>query len=116
MLWTTLLTIGWAATVFAQVEDVQPEEAVTSVEEADRAYVRSFLQRDDVRTAARIANADLDEALNRVDTMEGERLERATRQARALENHLEARQDGISLSVTSIIVILVLVLVIVIVA
>ncbi len=106
-----------AGTALAQ--DAAPAaqtEAAVDAEAADRAYVKSVLGREEVRTVASAAGADIDRALAGVDGLEGERLERATRQASLLDRHMGEAQDRISLSATTIIIVLLLVLIIVLVA
>lgn len=80
--------------------------------ETDRATIRAFLGRDDVRKAARIAglDEDLETRLDGLDRLEGERLSRAADQVRALD-----LDDRITLKASTI-VILLLVLIIVLIA
>lgn len=110
-----LLTLG-AATASAQQADLGTADrpSAASADEANRAYVRDVLSRDEVRTAARIAGADLDGAIDGISSLEGERLERATHQARLVDRALgERAADQITLSATTIIIILLLILVII---
>jgi len=81
--------------------------------EADRAAVRAFLGRDDVRQAARIAGLDddLEARLGGLDRLEGERLSRAADQVRALD-----LDDRITLKASTIIIILLLLIVLLIAA
>lgn len=95
---------------------VQESTEVTAADaaEADRAYVRDVLSRDEVRTAARIAGADLDAAIDGVSSLDGDRLDRATHQARLVDRALGGQAaDQITLSATTIIIILLLILVII---
>lgn len=112
----SLLTIG-ATTAMAQEGVLDAEStpaAEQSSDEANRAYVKGVLSRDEVRTAARITGADLDGALDGVSSLEGVQLERATHQAQLVDSALgDAAQDGITLSATMIIIILLLVLIII---
>ncbi|MBW3554696.1 MAG: hypothetical protein KY466_14375 [Gemmatimonadetes bacterium] len=113
-----LLTLG-AATATAQEAAVVEESTAVAPDndETNRAYVKGVLSREEVRTAARIAGADLDAAVDGVGSLDGERLERATRQARLVDRALgDAAQDRITLSATTIIIILLLLVVIIIAA
>lgn len=108
-----LLAIGTAAAATAQEASmpVEPDDA------ADRAYVRSVLDRDEVRTAARIADVDLEAAAAAVDGLEGERLDRAVDQARTLDRALgDAQDDRISIRVTTLIILLLILIIILIAA
>lgn len=118
MLGAALLFVAVSAgTALAQeAAPAAPAEAAVDAEAADRAYVKSVLGREEVRMVASAAGADLDRALAGVDALEGERLERATRQAGLVDRHLGEAQDRISLSATTIIIVLLLVLIIVLVA
>ena len=115
---TTAFLLGLGATSATAQEAIVVEESTEvtaqSADEANRAYVKDVLSRDEVRTAARIAGADLDAALDGVSSLEGERLERATRQAQLVDSALgDAANDQITLSATTIIIILLLILVII---
>ena len=114
----TALLLGLGATTAtaqeANVVEESTEDTAQSADEANRAYVKEVLSRDEVRTAARITGADLDGALDGVSSLEGERLERATRQAQLVDSALgDAANDQITLSATTIIIILLLVLIII---
>lgn len=114
MLATALLLALGAGTAMAQEGIAPGETTVESADEANRAYVKDVLSRDEVRTAARITGADLDGALDAVSSLEGDRLERATQQAQMVDSALgDAAQDRITLKATTIIIILLLVLIIV---
>lgn len=114
MLATAFLLALGAGTAMAQEGVLAQETTVESAEEADRAYVKDVLSRDEVRTAARIAGADLDAALDGISSLEGDRLERATQQAQMVDSALgDAAQDRITLSATTIIIVLLLVLIII---
>ncbi len=78
MLATAFLLALGAGTAMAQEGIAPGETAVESADEANRAYVKDVLSRDEVRTAARITGADLDGALDAVSSLDGDRLERAT--------------------------------------
>lgn len=106
------LTLAFAASGALAQQSTMPENPAADIDAERRAAVLEVLARDDVRSAARIADLDLDAAATAVGSLEGERLERAERQARSLERHLEA-QDRISFSATTIIIILVLVAIII---
>lgn len=114
---TTFLLVLGATTATAQ-EGIVVEESTRvsaeSADEANRAYVKDVLSRDEVRTAARIAGADLDRAIDGVSSLEGDRLERATRQAQLVDSALgDAAADTITISATTVIIILLLILVII---
>lgn len=118
MLATAFLLALGAGTATAQ-DGIAPngETAVESADEANRAYVKDVLSRDEVRTAARITGADLDGALDAVSSLEGDRLERATQQAQMVDSALgDAAQDRITLTATTIIIILLLILIIIVAA
>lgn len=110
------LTAGSAA-----AQETRPSESIPGIGEsierheatdadADRAVIRSFLERDDVRGAARFTGTDAGELDSRLDGLEGERLHRAADQIRALE-----LDDVVSLKVSTIIIVL-LVLIILLIA
>lgn len=114
MVTALLLMAGWVPAAFAQQATVTNDDtAMVSQAEHDRAYVREVLSRDEVRTAARIGNVDLDRAVDGVSSLDGDRLERATNQARLVDRALGA-QDTITLSTTMIIIILLLVIIVII--
>lgn len=101
----------------AIVAEESTEVTAAGTDEASRDYVKGVLSREEVRTAARIAGADLDAALDGVSSLEGERLERATQQAQMVDSALgDSAQDRITLSATTIIIVLLLILVIILVA
>lgn len=79
--------------------------------EADRAAIRGFLDRDDVRKAARFAGTDAGDLASRLDGLEGERLHHAADQVRALD-----LDDVVSLRVSTIIIILLVLIILVIAA
>lgn len=116
----TLLVLGSTATATAQQtpepavqESVQLAQADT--DEVNRQYLRSFLERDAVQRVAGIGGVDMEDAMSGVLALEGERLEGAAAQARAIERELGA-QDRISLSATTIIIVLLLLVIIIIAA
>ena len=87
-----------------------PGASETPSAEADRDVIRSFLEREDVRQAARMTGTDAGELGSRLGGLEGERLHRAADQVRALD-----LDDVVSLRVSTIIIIL-LVLIILLIA
>lgn len=114
-----LLAMGATATSAQEAIVVEESTEVTAAQsdEANRAYVKGVLSREEARTAARIAGADLDAALDGVSSLEGDRLDRATQQALLVDRALgDSAQDGITLSATMIILILLLVLIIIVAA
>lgn len=130
MRWSSGAGTGWALAAAllllpasARAQQAEPEAAAEPValamqgsgEEADREALRRFVAREDVRTVARAADLDLDEASAGILALDGERLARAANQARAIESRLGA-QDTITISATTLIIILLLVLLIVVVA
>lgn len=121
MLWSLLLVCLLAAPAAAQEATAPPAEPITEialqtdVDEANRAVVRGVLAHDGVRSVARTAGIDLDEAAAGVLALEGDQLARAAQQARVIDQQLTA-QDRITLSATTIIIVLLLVLVIIIAA
>lgn len=104
---------GSIAPALAQEGIATGEESQMEGDEAKRTYVRSVLDRSEVRTAARVAGADLDGALAGVDALEGKRLERATRQARLVDQKLDGT---ITLQVTTLIIILLVIILIIVAA
>lgn len=117
---TTIFLLAAGSAAFGQEAAPIAESAesvATTGDDADRAYVREVLSRDEVRTAASIGGADLDRALDNVSSLEGDRLERATQQARLVDQTLgSSAQDGISFSATTLIIILVLVVIVILIA
>lgn len=114
-----LLAMGATTTSAQEAIVVEESTEVTAAQsdETNRAYVKGVLSREEARTAARIAGADLDAALDGVSSLEGDRLDRATQQAQLVDRALgDSAQDGITLSATTIILILLLVLIIIVAA
>ena len=113
-----LVVAGGATAGLAQEAELAMQEPQAEVDPAavNRSYVKGVLDRPEVRTAARVAGVDMDRALEGVDGLEGDRLDRATRQAQLLDRHLGESQDRISLSATTLIIVLLLVLIIILVA
>lgn len=111
-----LLVAATAGAGLAQESSEPAAATVTDPEAADRAYVKSVLGREEVRAVARVAGADVDRALNAVDGLDGVQLERATRQASLLDQHMGNQADRIVISATTIIIVLLLILIIVLVA
>ncbi|MDX1623647.1 MAG: hypothetical protein R3199_06670 [Gemmatimonadota bacterium] len=125
-LWTAIAAISLfalgAAPALGQQAGESPAEARESATrpiapdadaEEKRAYVRGVLEENRVAAAARSAGADIDGALAGIDALEGERLDRATRQAQLIDSRLD---ETITLSVTTIIIILLLIILIVVAA
>ena len=116
----TLLVLGSTVTATAQQTSASAfQEAVqlaqADTDEVNRLYLRSFLERDAVQRVARIGGVDMEDAMSGVIALEGERLEGAAAQARAIERELGA-QDRITLSATTIIIVLLLLVIIIIAA
>lgn len=111
-----LLALVLAAPAVAQqapTPQARPAEQLTVLTQADadRATLRSFLARDEVRTVAQIARVDLDAATAAVMTMDSDRLANAAQQARVIDQQITA-QDRITLKVTTIIIALLLLIII----
>lgn len=120
-LWSLFLVCALAAPAAAQQATAPLAEPITElalqtdVDEANRAVVRGVLERDDVRSVARTAGIDLDEAAAGVMALEGDQLARAAQQARVIDQQLTA-QDNITLTATTIIIILLLLIILIIAA
>lgn len=116
---TMLLVVsGLGATAAAQEapapaasEPVQLAQAGT--DEANRAFLREFLGRDQIQQVARVAGVDMDDAMAGVMTMDSDRLSSAAQQARVIDQQISAQR--ITLQATTIIIIL-LILVIILIA
>lgn len=87
-----------------------------SQEQADRAAIRSLLQRSEVREIAAKAGLSLDKAQAAVSTLEGQELYQAAQQASQIQNDLAGGASTIVISTTTIIIVLLLVILIVAVA
>jgi len=96
----------------AASEPVQLAQA--DADEANRAYLREFLGRDQIQQVARVAGVDLDEAMAGVTAMDSDRLSSAAQQARVIDQQITG-QERITLQATTIIIIL-LVLIIILIA
>lgn len=122
---TLLLISGLGVTAAAQEasapEASAPEAAETvqlaqtDTDEANRAYLREFLSRGQIQQVAGMAGLDMGQATAGATALEGERLQQAADQARAIDGKIGA-QDRISLSATTIIIVLVLLVIIILVA
>jgi len=116
-----LWSAAWAVPALAQqateaaVGDVAMAQ---SAEEADRAALRAFLSRSEVRKAAEIGRVDLQRIEDGVEGLEGEELHRAATQARAIDSRLgePSSADVISIRTTTLIIILLLVIIVVLIA
>lgn len=92
-----------------------PSVTVSPVEDPDesrRAMVLALLERPEVRDAARVAGVDLASVARDVEHLEGESLDRAARQAEALDRRLAI--DGAISSTTLILLLIITVFLIVI--
>lgn len=102
--------LGPAPRAYAQQAVDEPTSVVADSEEARRQAVLSVLDRVEVRRVATTAGLDLEAARANVGLLEGERLDRAARQARTLE---QRAQFGTISSTTLIILLLITILLIV---
>ena len=115
---TALLLAPAAARAQAPSPEIVPAPTTLAMqfqEDRDRQTLRQFIAREDVRRVARLADLDVDRMSDGILALEGEKLNRAANQARAIESRL-AEQDTITISATTLIIILLLVLLIVVVA
>ena len=115
---TALLLAPTVARAQAPSPEIAPAPTTLAMqfqENRDRETLRQFIEREDVRRVARLADLDVERMSSGILALEGEKLNRAANQARAIESRLGA-QDTITISATTLIIILLLVLLIVVVA
>ncbi|MDX1546209.1 MAG: hypothetical protein R3247_04440 [Rhodothermales bacterium] len=87
-----------------------------AAEEAQRALIRSLLQRDDVRALAAEHGLDVVRAENAVGTLSGPELARLAPYAAQAHTSLAGAQDRIVISATTLIIVLLLIILILILA
>ena len=102
--------LGPAPRAYAQQVVDEPTTVVADSEEARRQAVLSVLDRVEVRRVATTAGLDLEAARANVRLLQGERLDRAVSQARALD---QRAQFGTISSTTLIILLIITILLIV---
>lgn len=113
-----LIALSLIAALPAEAQErdgATPVVAVSPVEDPDesrRATVLALFERPEVRDAARVAGVDLASVARDVEHLEGESLDRAARQAEALDRRLAI--DGTISSTTLILLLIITVLLIVI--
>ncbi len=84
-----------------------------SQDQADRAAIRSLLQRSEVRDIAAKAGISLDKAQAAVSTLSGTDLQQAAQQARQVQNDLAGGASTVVISTTTIIIVLLLIILLV---
>lgn len=84
-----------------------------SQDQADRAAIRSLLQRSEVRDIAAKAGISLDKAQSAVSTLSGTDLQQAAQQARQVQNDLAGGASTVVISTTTIIIVLLLIILLV---
>ena len=82
-------------------------------DQADRAAIRTLLQRQEVREIAGQAGLSLDKAIAGASTLQGDDLRQLAERARQVDNTLAGGQSTLVISTTTIIIILLLVILIV---
>ena len=82
-------------------------------DQADRAGIRTLLQRQEVREVAGKAGLSLDKAIAGASTLQGDALRQLAEQARQVDNTLAGGQSTLVISTTTIIIVLLLVILIV---
>ena len=85
-------------------------------DQADRAAIRSLLERQDVRDVARQAGLSIDKATAAVSTLQGDELRQVAAQAQTVNNELAGGATTIVLTTTTIILILLIVILILLIA
>lgn len=84
-----------------------------AIDQADRAAIRSLLNRAEVRDVAGKAGLSLDKAIAAASTLQGDDLRQLAEQARQVDNQLAGGASTIVISTTTIIIVLLIVLLIV---
>jgi hypothetical protein len=82
-------------------------------DQADRAAIKTLLQRAEVREVAGKAGISLDKAAAAVSTLQGDDLRQIAEQARQVDNQLAGGASTIVISTTTIIIVLLLVILII---
>lgn len=101
----------------ARVVDSEPIALTTQadIDRANRETLGTFLSRDEVQRAARIARVDMRQTMAAVNSMDSDRLANAAQQARVIEEQF-ALDDVISIRATTLIIILLLLIIIIVAA
>lgn len=110
-----LLGVWFGPLAAQEAPDTELARIQQTDEEADRAALTEFFARPEVQRAAKVGGIDLDQARERVATLEGAPLHRAAQQARTLDSRLAA-QGEIRISTITLIIILLLVVIIILIA
>jgi len=82
------------------------------VDQANRETLSTFLNRDEVHRAAKIARVDMGQTMAAVSAMDSDRLANAAQQARVIEEQF-ALDDVISIRATTLIIVLLLLIIII---
>lgn len=85
-------------------------------DQADRAAIRTLLERHDVREVAKQAGLSIEKATAAVSTLQGDDLRQVASQARHVNNELAGGATTVVITTTTIIIILLLVILIVLIA
>lgn len=113
-LFLTAAPIGAVAQEIPSRVESEPVEVALQIDDQDqanRAFLRDFLGRDEVSRAAAIAGVEIEDAYAGVAVMEGDRLANAAQQARVIEERLVA-DEIVSVRATTLIIILLLIIII----